>query len=355
MRTTARLICGVALAAAMTTLVHAQGGRVTTAPVTPTELGGKKLEQWIKEVNDDDPSVRERAIKMCALFGPGGKKAIPALMRQLNRNNDFSPLTNAAIAVGLIVPDERDMKNAVEALRVLVDHPQGIIRFQTAMALGNIGQPAYEATPKLAARIRDTSSWEIRKAIAYALGRCGRDQHGYPNYVALSALIDGIDDQSKEVRIESLQSLVNLGPPVDPTQVQQLIAKMQQRLKVDRDKTVSIWLRVYLIQLDPKQITEANLNYFAKHLKSTEPGVAPDAAKALGAVGEKAKDKIKDLVAVLDSSDVNLVICAVWALARMGPTAKECLPALERQLNHKESSVRSAIQEAIKSISGKKD
>ena len=116
-----------------------------------------------------------------------------------------------------------------------LNHSQAIIRFQAATSLGNCGTWAKAATPKLAQMIGDRSSWETRKAVCYALGWVGRDERMVPDMRALRALVDAVDDFSKEVRMEALQSLINLGPP-ESGDISQMKTLLERRLKADRDK-----------------------------------------------------------------------------------------------------------------------
>ena len=59
------VVFGVLIALLCAGGAHGQG-RVTPPATPPSEIGGKSLDQWIKEVGDEDPSVREKAIKMWA-------------------------------------------------------------------------------------------------------------------------------------------------------------------------------------------------------------------------------------------------------------------------------------------------
>lgn len=334
-------------------LARAQAVRPDAPANANPEVGGQTLDHWIKEIEDHDPSVRENAIKMVAMLGPQAKRAIPALIRQLNTSpNDLSPLTNAAIAIGLIKPeDPKHVKDAVTALTRLLDNTQGIVRLQAATALGNLGPNARPAVGRLAVLIRDVNSWEIRKAAAFALGRAGLDERTYPDMKALVALIDGIDDRSKEVRIEALQGLINLGPPVTPQDQAEIKRRLEARVRVDKDKYVAIWVRVALMRMDVNAINDANLGYIAKQLKSTDPpGINADAARALGVIGPSAKSKLTELVEATRSSDVSLVTWSAWALGRMGPEGKSALPALNQLLESSDQSVKSAAQAAIKEI-----
>src|SRR4051812_39965738 len=130
----------------------------------------------MKEIEDRDPSVREHAIKVVGSMGTAARRAAPVVIRQLKTPNDLSPCANATIAIGLILPDDpKTQKDAISELTQLLSNSQGIIRYNAANSLGNFGPPARVATGQLARLIRDSMSWEIRKAAAYALGRCGRD------------------------------------------------------------------------------------------------------------------------------------------------------------------------------------
>jgi HEAT repeat protein len=346
MRQALSLLVAAALAAT------AAGQPVRPDVNTNPEIGGKSLDQWIKDVEDRDPSVREQAIKMVAMLGPQAKRAAPALIRQMQPPNDLSPMTNAAIAIGLVLPDDpKHQKEAITSLISLLGSSQGIVRFQAATSLGHFGPPARAAIPRLTPLTRDQFSWEIRRAASYALGRVGYDENNLPDIRALSALADAIDDVSKEVRVEALQGLINLGTPVSPTDQQTLRALLEKRVRVDKDKYVGIWVRIALMRLDPTLITDANLGYISKHLKSTEPaGINADAARALGALGAAAKSKIPDLIEAIKSSDPSLVAWSSWALGQMGTEAKQAVPALTALLESADPAVKAAAQEAIKQI-----
>ena len=54
------------------------------------KIGGKKLSQWIADLRNSDPSVREEAIRSIALFGPAAASAVPALVDRLH-DSDTSP------------------------------------------------------------------------------------------------------------------------------------------------------------------------------------------------------------------------------------------------------------------------
>lgn len=328
-------------------------GQVRPQLTTNPDYNGKSLDQWIKEVEDIDPSVRENAIKTLALMGSQAKRAAPALIRQIRSENDLSPMTNAIIAIGLIVPDDpKHQSDAIAAIIPMLSSSQGIVRYQACMTLAQFGVTARNAIGQLCNRTADPQSWEIRRAAAFALGRCGYNERNFPDIRALQALNKGIDDASKEVRIEALQGLINLGPPESPQDRQLLKDHFERRTRTDKDKYAGIWVRVALMRLDEAAITDANIKYIAAFLKKNDPaGINADAARALGAIGPAARKAIPDLITALADKDVSLVAWSAWALGRMGGDARTALDALKSLLqNSADPAIKAAAQEAITAI-----
>lgn len=347
--------CGTLLP---TSAVLARQGPVTPASsaAIPSQIGGKSLDEWIKLIDNPDPSVREQAIRTVVLFGPSARRAIPALVRQVNNNNDLNSLANSIIALGQLIQVEKDpeyAKMAVNALTLALNNNQAIIRYQAAMALGYSGAWARPAVPKLASLIRDRSSWETRKAVCFALGWAGRDEKMVPDMAALTALVDGIDDPSKEVRMEALQGLINLGPPDAGQNTSQMKTLLERRLKADKDKSVVIWVRVAMMRLDEKQINDANLTIIAKLLKDPDIDIALQSARALFYIGRESKTKLAELVESLQSDDARMRLQVVQTIERIGPSAERAVPALQTiSEKDKEEPVREAAKAAIKTIKG---
>jgi HEAT repeat protein len=320
------------------------------AAASPTEVGGKTLEQWIREIGHQDPSVREHAIKMVQLFGPNSRRAIPALVKEVRQLNDLSPQANAIIALSYIAPSAPEYaREVVGALISELDNPQGIIRYQAAMALGNLGIHARSAVPKLRNHVNDRQSWEIRKAMCFALGQVGRDESYAADLTALRALVDAVDDYSKEVRMEALQGLINLGPPASGD-VSQLKNLLERRLKVDKDPAAVIWVRVALMRIDEKAVNETNLTTIAKQMKNGDLDIRTQAARALGYIGLAAKSKVPELIDALQDPEPLMIAQVCWSLDRMGAEAEKALPSLETLQSHKDPNVQQVAKSAISDI-----
>jgi hypothetical protein len=149
----------------------------------------------------------------------------------------------------------------------------------------------------------------------------------------LEALTRAANDQNcRDVRMEALQAMVNLGPTM--TGPPQVIAFLKQRLNSERDKAVVIWVRVALMRIDPSSLTDAGVQVISKQL-APKPGVALEtrvqAAKALGYMALAGKPGLSDMIDALQSSDQKVLTAQLcWSLARMGQYAERALPALRQ-------------------------
>ena len=336
------------------------------SPAYPSEIGGKRMEESIKDIESPDPSVREEAIKIVVQFGPPARRAIPALVKQVRLLNDLSPQASAIVALSELVPlvppgspPDSYTKDAVDALIQCLDSTQAIIRFRAATALAWLGPSARAAVPKLVARVEDRYSWEIRKSVCIALGTVGRDEQGWPIANALEALGKGASDrESRTVRIEALQSIINLGPLYGGGAPPQLVGVLRQRLNTEKDKAVLLWVRTAFMRLDATAITDANITIISKQI-APKPGVGLEvriqAAKALGYMGPAAKPALTDMIEALQvSEDRVLLVQLCWSLARMGQYAERAIPALTQvQFVHKDDKddwVRSSARVAAETI-----
>jgi len=326
----------------------------------PSQVAGKTLDQWIKEIEDQDPSHRSMAIDMVLQFGPNAKKAIPTLVRQVKQSPDVAPKAHAMYALEqLVVLDPQTYaRDAVDALCGIggLDNTQGTLRIRACRALAAIGPPARAAVPKLVRLVEDRLSNEVRQWAAYALGRVGYDENNNPDLRALNALAGGIDDVSREVRLECLQSITNLGPPAGGA-ANDFKTRLERRIKTEKDNSAKIWVRVALMRMDGTKINDANLNPIAALMKEKgDLDIRVQAARAIGFVGPAAKSKIPELIEALSDPEALMKWQALWSLACMGKEAQKALPQIEKIADDKDADaqVREAAKKAIEVIKGGK-
>jgi hypothetical protein len=326
-----------------------------------TQIAGRTLEDWIKDIDSPDPSVREEAIKTVLQFGPSARKAIPAITRQVKQLNDIGPQSFAIMALADLIPTaapqpgapvDKWNDDAIRALISVLDSPQAVIRFRAATTIGYLGPQARLAVRDLIPRVTDRSSWEIRKAACFAMGMVGRDELGYALVESLESLAKGVADrESRGVRLEALQAVIRLGQPPPGKSVPMLAASLRQRLTVERDKALLIWVRVAAMALNPADITDKNLAPIVKDIKSGDAEVRLTAIKALALMGPAAKSAVQDLMdAAQRSTDPATTVELCNALAHLGEHAERAIGILGTLQTQNNDAVRGAATTAIDEI-----
>jgi HEAT repeat protein len=307
-------------------------------------VAGKTLSMVVREIQDKDPSVREAAIRAIPLFGPEGREAAPYLIAEL-KDNDTGLKSHAAIALGLVGVDERDMKKGIDALTLLLGDPQSVVRMQAATTLARFGPEAASAIPKLGGLIKDVSSWEVRKAACFALGTTAQDPRNGPHKQVIVALTNALGDLSAPVRLEASTALVLLGPPADTATRMSAVAALQ-KLARDRDDGVVIWSRMAIMRLD--KVSNANLTTIAKFLRSPEGPARLQAVRALAMVGREASAFAGELEQTAASDkEPAVILAALGALTTLGPEGQASLQKLAK---HDNEDIRKAAQEALDSM-----
>lgn len=358
------------LIAAMVALIPAMGWAQTTPteppkptmekPKWPTEVGGESLDDWIKKLKDSDPSVRDMAIRVIPMFGDPAKKAIPTLISMMVNDNDTTVKVSALLTMTSVdVTEPEHVKKIVTNVQTMLKHSQGAIRIQAAAAAARIGPSARITIGQLADYlIRDQSSFEVRKAGAHALGYVGRDEQNWPDHRALLALLGAISDPALAVRVEALQSLIILGKPSSEDDTEAMRKSINARLnqksaKYESDKVMQLFLRVCLMRLDEKQVTEANLSPISSALR--DPKLRMSAARALELLGKDARSKVPNLIEGLQSDkpeDLPFVAVCLSALAAMGTDAKPAEAAVMKLTSHTNEGIKMIAKEALERIQG---
>jgi HEAT repeat protein len=226
---------------------------------------------------------------------------------------------------------------------VLTSDSQINVRYQAAITLGKVGADAKEASPQLRSALLDRySSWELRQAAALALAGTGWElKETDPNnpkaaiWVAepktVAALVSiAKQDVSAKVRQQALNSLIYLGMPHNPTDLQNEKTGLQAVLK-DHDPIVAIWARVALMRID--KLSEVYLKDIANQLKHPDLPVRIAAAQALGMIGPSAKSRAPDLVHALNEKDALLTMAILNALVQLADDSPTVVNGLDQLKN----------------------
>lgn len=343
----------------------------------PTEIGGKKPADYVKDLTDLDPYIRQFALRALPNFGPSVRKE-PGLAKGILARMDYlkelDPGVRAAAfeAAGAIgFEDARDFDEAVRLLFVTADQGAkgGASRLYAVNALTTVGPRAFKAVPFLIGGPAEDPAYETRAAVATCLGAVAAQEGTGPSPKALTCLAEKLaHDRSAAVRLAAMQSLVVLGPPMAPrptlppgspplppndprmapkrdeAATAALTASIRRRLVpakgdkggatglVEKDPQVEVFARLALMRFDPKEADDANLSGITKYLAAgTDTGIKLVALNALTTLGgEPAARKVDDVVKALGDEHPSVAAAAATALVAMGDRAKGAIPALEK-------------------------
>jgi HEAT repeat protein len=359
-----RLWLGSALAGALVMLaalpVQAQGEKKEVEKKRSAErLNGKSMFEWMNDLKDKDPSIRERAIAALKAYGPEAREASRDVIRAIN-DKDMSLRVNAIITLGFIGMEPKDRQEGISALKGRLSDNQGIVRFQAASALGRLPKgDAYDAIPELIKATRDPYCWEIRTAAVGALGHAGFDPAGNGfDLNAFHALLGAARDTCVEVRLQAVISLINFGTPGKPADynaLQGILTTLQR----DKHKRVAILAGVALMRIQPpndpktQKYIDKELGPIGKLLRDPELQTRTMAARAIGFVGEKAKSQVPELIDALGDLEPQMVLLTIQALGNIGPAASNAYNALKRLEQNPDPAIREAVRMALEKIGAK--
>ncbi|QEL18080.1 HEAT repeat domain-containing protein [Limnoglobus roseus] len=334
----------------------------------PKEVGGKDLKGWLAELKDSpDGAMRETAIKAIPLFGPPARKeSLLPLMTAVRKETDPGVKVSLLVVLSSIGAETSDEgKKLVDLLKVILNtSPQGSpYKLQTARGLANYAIYANDALSELSNAMEDPS-WETRRAVAQTMGLIGRpnEKKTSPSRQALDAISKRIrHEKSVPVRLELVQALVVMGPPVveNPTEYPTVIGPyfraVNDQLKDEKDKAIQVWLNVLLMLYDGSQLNDATIKKIADFIPAADVGGRIAALRALALLNERSKPFVPIMVDALKSDDTGTVAEAMNALAALEMLARPALPELEKiKATSKDEGLKDLAGQAIDIISGKK-
>jgi HEAT repeat protein len=267
----------------------------------------KAVPIMIKAFSDADPSVVTRALHS---ISEAGERIVPAMIEVLkNEKTRYW---------GLIMLHELGpkAKDAVPTLVEILSDKRAEVRMEVLMALAAIGPDAKAAAAAVIERLSDPEM-AVQRAAALAAGRIGPACVG-----ATPKLRQGYkeaDEFHKNICIWALAKIRTDTPAYRDTAIEKLLIGLR-----NKDRQIQAACSRGLIDL---KLTDAEtkrmVGVLAKVLQTGEEGNKLEAAQALSVIGEPA---VSALIHGLKYPSTQVPVASV--LGRMGPTAKEAIPAL---------------------------
>jgi HEAT repeat protein len=271
-------------------------------------------------LKDREPATRRAAAAALAEVGPLARPVLSALVSALREEPEAPTRAVIAYALGRLGPDSSEpdcsCRDVVRSLgRTLRKDADASVRSWAAQALVKFGPEAKAVLPDLAAALHDRESAIVGRA-AELLARQGRK--------GIAILVRTLAEEKSEARRYAAESLWALGPLAkeavpalrnaltdEDAHFRELAARTL--LRIDHDLGVKEGVPVLARLLGDKT--------FPSHLREPIPGV-------LARVGPEAREAVPALVTLLEETGSTLDSRAAHALGRIGPDAAAAVPSL---------------------------
>jgi HEAT repeat protein len=346
---------------------------------------GWPASSWASDLKDPDVKKRVEAAKSLSIIGENARDAVPALAVAL-KDPEPAVRQQSAFALFKIGPEAAP---AVQPLIELLDDPEPIVRMNAAMALARIGAAAAPAVPAVRAALRKPEHTEyvimlnhtMRHELVHVLGCIGpgaKDavpdlidvmQHApvVERWTALQALERILGEEEGNAQgLAALKASLKAPDALSRYYGIHTIREMELSgqewtdvlapLLKDDDANVRVHTAFYLQQL--KYSPESLAPVFADGLLTQQDQrVRQNCLQALMQMGTAARGAVPVLAKMLKNDNAQLCIQAADLLGRIGPDAKEAVPALQNLLKDKRGadrrSVSAAAHDALSKIEAK--
>ena len=291
------------------------------------ETPDKQLIALLADVlKDPEPRLRARAVQALGRIGFRARAAVPALLDVLGDAELDKALGKGE--TDLVIGTLARMKAAAVPglMEVVKDEARPFLRaFQALRALGGMGRAASPAQPILAAVMKD-SNRALAVAAAGAYARAGGD-----DAKALPILKDGLRDKTPLVIKAAALAVERLGP-----RGRVLVPELLPLLKhPEREVRLLAAHAVSTMGADARPAAPA----LAELLKKGDGGNGPwdEIGKDLERLGPNAAAAVPALIDQLTNLGERDPRPILHVLAKIGPRAKPALPALLKLLEKGES------------------
>jgi len=218
--------------------------------------------------------------------------------------------------------NSQDLKRKVEAI----------------MAVGMIGQKAWKAEPALIEALKDQDE-DIRWLAAQQIGSID------PGEGAVQPLCDVLKNRQEGTRVRA-SAAYSLGRI--RADVRAAVPALSEALKSE-DALLRVNAAASLIKIEPS-LNKESLKILLDGLKDSRSYVRNSSIRAIGQMGQDAKEAIPELARALKDEDKWCRLTAAHALEGMGSDAKRAVPALYEALKDEDERLRKAARSALDKI-----
>lgn len=326
------------------------------------------VDQWIEQLSSPSAKKRGEAVEALANFGPKATKAVDYLVPMLA---DRDPQLRVEVTLTLAKLGKVALPGLIQGL----SSGDRLVQMGCCLSLGHMAKGAAEAVPALKSLLKSSDA-AVRGHAAQALWRIDKSTKD----VAIPALVAGLSDENRAVRMGALTTLSQMGAAAEPA-----IPGLTKLLE-DKDAQIRIAAAVALSNIAPSNTSTlpallAGLNDaseyvrrdaaaalahmslsgldagvalapLAKALRDDDATVAHHAAVALGHLGAPA---VKPLTDALSDPKTSVRRYAILGLEQLGKAAAPALPKLkELAKSDNDDEVKFMAEEAAQCIAAAK-
>ncbi|MGI9471382.1 MAG: HEAT repeat domain-containing protein, partial [Rubripirellula sp.] len=330
-----------------------------------SDLNPAVVKRFRQYAEDEDAGVRAAAILAMAKREPKSSELTQALRAGVN---DADATVRVRAIEGLAI--QGVAANAIEELVQALEDSHSNVRLVAVTTLSESGEAAQPTVGKITSLLSDGDA-EVRAAAAEAIGQIGTNEAS-----VVTKLSRSLQDQDSKVLLASLNSLAALGeaskthtqevwPLLEHPDAGMRSAALKCLAAVDGEAATPILIellsdRDWTVRRDSAE----SLGKIGSKAKAAVPTLFRmltseddrDAARgALRAIDDAGPEAVPVLVGALESDDRRQRYYAMFLLGKVGPAAKDALPAIRRLLEETDSDrFRGSIQQTIDRIEGDK-
>ncbi len=295
--------------------------------------GGEALPALTNAFKDEDADVRKQVTLSLDTVARKDKGAWSAILAILNSGlKDPDPKVRLTVVQTLA----RCGPGAVPLLLAALEDEDVKVRANAPAALGALKPEARAVLPALARRFKAEKEVPVKQSLLQTLGKLGPE--------AVAPLTDALRDDDPGVQLAALKALGPLGPEARPA----LAAMKELAVQASNPSVRSLAVKA-VARVGPEgQAAVLDLLRVA----DTETRLA--CLQILGSQSDKVpKQAVPALVAALTDKEKKVRALAAFVLGKIGPDARDALPALAEANKDRDTDLAPIIDKAVKQIEGK--
>lgn len=309
-------------------LLERSGPSTRTLILSVLAEQGKEAVPALKEALAN-PEARYWACLVIAEIGPDAKETVPELLQAVK---DEQPEVRHEALMALAATGDTSQATLDAAIAALADR-ENSVKYAAAYLLGSAGEAAAKAASQIQPLLRSDDPF-LRTVAAWSLCKSnGNNQQVYAQ--SLDILLRALEDQDRNVRLAAIEAIDDLDP--EPSQVLPGLIKAFEI----QDGMIATNVADALVDMGKDAVPAV-----AAELKN--PKLRRAAVVVLGRIGPDAKDAVPALVEALrGETDKDARREIFMSLSNIGPAQASIVPELLKDLKSDDIQLKAGATYAL--------